>query len=100
LEPEAENTALSRADVELVACRWVCLLHLTVIIAFKLISFIYHRAMVWGGTLITPQALEWGISINKSATSMNWGILLQGFGGIFAVPLVEAYGRYVEFSLG
>jgi MFS family permease len=25
---------------------------------------------------------------------MNWGILLQGFGGIFAVPLIEAYGRY------
>lgn len=50
--------------------------------------------MVWGGTLVTPQAMEWGISVNKSATSMNYGILLQGFGGIFAVPLIEAYGRY------
>ncbi|CAI7593225.1 hypothetical protein N7533_011483 [Penicillium manginii] len=57
-------------------------------------SLLADGAMVWGGTLITPQALEWGISINKSATSMNWGILLQGFGGIFAVPLVEAYGRF------
>lgn len=25
---------------------------------------------------------------------MNYGILLQGFGGIFVVPLVEAYGRW------
>jgi hypothetical protein len=24
---------------------------------------------------------------------MNYGILLQGFGGIFAVPLIETYGR-------
>ena len=51
------------------------------------------RAMVWGSTLITEQAMDWGISITHSATSMNYGILLQGFGGIFAVPLIEAYGR-------
>jgi hypothetical protein len=49
--------------------------------------------MVWGGTLVTPQAMEWGISITHSATSMNYGILLQGFGGMLAVPLIEAYGR-------
>jgi hypothetical protein len=52
-----------------------------------------RRAMVWGSTLITEQAMDWGISITHSATSMNYGILLQGFGGIFAVPLIEAYGR-------
>jgi hypothetical protein len=51
------------------------------------------RAMVWGGTLVTPQAMEWDISITHSATSMNYGILLQGFGGMLAVPLIEAYGR-------
>jgi hypothetical protein len=51
--------------------------------------------MVWGGTLVTPQAMEWGISVTHSATSMNYGILLQGFGGMFAVPLIEAYGRLV-----
>ncbi|KAJ5112056.1 hypothetical protein N7532_000101 [Penicillium argentinense] len=62
-------------------------------IALMSSSLLADGAMVWGGTLITPQALEWGISINKSATSMNYGILLQGFGGIFAVPLIEAYGR-------
>lgn len=49
--------------------------------------------MVWGSTLITPQAIEWSVSITHSATSMNYGILLQGFGGILAVPLIEAYGR-------
>lgn len=63
-------------------------------IALMSSSLLADGAMVWGGTLITPQAMEWGISINKSATSMNYGILLQGFGGIFAVPLIEAYGRF------
>jgi hypothetical protein len=53
----------------------------------------FSSAMVWGSTLITQQAIDWNITVNHSATSMNWGILLQGFGGIFAVPLIEAYGR-------
>lgn len=39
------------------------------------------------------QAVDWDVSMAQSATSMNYGILLQGFGGIFAVPLIEAYGR-------
>lgn len=51
-------------------------------------------AMTWGATLIVPQAVEWGITTTHSATSMNYGILLQGFGGILAVPFIEAYGRY------
>lgn len=49
--------------------------------------------MTWGATLIVPQAIEWQITIPKSATSLNYGILLQGFGGIFAVPFIDAYGR-------
>jgi hypothetical protein len=53
-----------------------------------------NSGMTWGASLIVPQAFEWGIPITKSATSLNYGILLQGFGGIFAVPLIEAYGRY------
>lgn len=51
-------------------------------------------AMTWGATMVVPQALEWKISTTHSATSMNYGILLQGFGGIFAVPFIEAYGRF------
>jgi hypothetical protein len=51
--------------------------------------------MTWGATLIVTQAEDWGVSINYSSTSMNYGILLQGFGGIFAVPFIEAYGRYL-----
>ncbi|RHZ70725.1 hypothetical protein CDV55_106914 [Aspergillus turcosus] len=38
-------------------------------------------------------ALEWGVSVDHSATSMNYGILLQGVGGLIAIPLIEAYGR-------
>lgn len=49
--------------------------------------------MVWGSTLVTQQAIDWNIAVNHSATSMNYGILLQGFGGVVAVPLIEAYGR-------
>jgi hypothetical protein len=51
--------------------------------------------MTWGATLIVPQALEWEVSVDHSATSMNYGILLQGVGGLIAIPLIEAYGRYV-----
>lgn len=50
--------------------------------------------MTWGATLIVAQAEDWGVSVNHSSTSMNYGILLQGFGGIFAVPFIEAYGRW------
>ncbi|KGO67500.1 Major facilitator superfamily domain, general substrate transporter [Penicillium italicum] len=56
-------------------------------------SLLADGAMVWGGTLVTEQAMDWNMSTAHSATSMNYGILLQGFGGIFAVPLIEAYGR-------
>ncbi|OJJ43677.1 hypothetical protein ASPZODRAFT_136137 [Penicilliopsis zonata CBS 506.65] len=56
-------------------------------------SLLADGAMTWGATLITYQAEEWDISVSHSATSMNYGILLQGFGGIFAVPFIEAYGR-------
>ncbi|CAI7637568.1 unnamed protein product [Penicillium bialowiezense] len=58
-------------------------------------SLLADGAMVWGGTLVTDQAMDWGVSVTHSATSMNYGILLQGFGGIFAVPLIEAYGRNI-----
>ncbi|KAJ6150738.1 hypothetical protein N7470_007332 [Penicillium chermesinum] len=57
-------------------------------------SLLADGAMVWGSTLVTQQAMDWNITVNHSATSMNYGILLQGFGGILAVPLIEAYGRY------
>lgn len=52
-----------------------------------------HRGMTWGSTLIVDQATEWGISVDKSATSMNYGMLLQGIGGLIAIPLIEAFGR-------
>ncbi|PYI32135.1 polyamine transporter [Aspergillus indologenus CBS 114.80] len=56
-------------------------------------SILADGGMTWGATLIVPQALEWGISVNKSATTMNYGMLLQGVGGLMAIPLIEAYGR-------
>ena len=51
--------------------------------------------MTWGATLVVPQAMEWKTSITHSATSLDYGILLQGFGGIIAVPFMNAYGRSV-----
>lgn len=55
--------------------------------------------MTWGATLIVPQAMEWGISVDYSATSMNYGMLLQGVGGLMAIPLIEAFGRCVFLLL-
>jgi hypothetical protein len=54
---------------------------------------VVYRGMTWGATLVVTQALQWNITVSHSATSLNYGILLQGFGGIVAVPLIEAYGR-------
>ncbi|KAL1965295.1 hypothetical protein VTN77DRAFT_5897 [Rasamsonia byssochlamydoides] len=56
-------------------------------------SLLADGAMTWGATLVATQAMDWKTSVTHSATSMNYGILLQGFGGVFAVPLIEAYGR-------
>ncbi|EXJ61901.1 hypothetical protein A1O7_02332 [Cladophialophora yegresii CBS 114405] len=56
-------------------------------------SILADGGMTWGATLVVPQAFEWNTSINHSATSLNYGILLQGFGGIIAVPFIDAYGR-------
>ncbi|ETI19831.1 hypothetical protein G647_08845 [Cladophialophora carrionii CBS 160.54] len=56
-------------------------------------SILADGGMTWGATLVVPQAFEWNTSINHSATSLNYGILLQGFGGIMAVPFINAYGR-------
>ncbi|KIW86782.1 uncharacterized protein Z519_12568 [Cladophialophora bantiana CBS 173.52] len=56
-------------------------------------SILADGGMTWGATLVAPQAFEWHTSITHSATSLNYGILLQGFGGIFAVPFIDAYGR-------
>ncbi|KAJ6035779.1 hypothetical protein N7540_000058 [Penicillium herquei] len=57
-------------------------------------SLLADGAMVWGSTLVSEQAIDWNTTATHAATSMNYGILLQGFGGIFAVPLIEAYGRF------
>ncbi|GIC90468.1 putative MFS transporter [Aspergillus udagawae] len=64
-----------------------------VFIALMSSSILADGGMTWGATLIVPQALEWGVSVDHSATSMNYGILLQGVGGLIAIPLIEAYGR-------
>ncbi|KAL4756149.1 putative MFS transporter [Aspergillus foveolatus] len=56
-------------------------------------SILADGGMVWGATLIVEQALDWGISVDKAATTMNYGLLLQGIGGLMAIPLIEAYGR-------
>ncbi|GFF52093.1 hypothetical protein IFM46972_09453 [Aspergillus udagawae] len=66
---------------------------LLVFIALMSSSILADGGMTWGATLIVPQALEWEVSVDHSATSMNYGILLQGVGGLIAIPLIEAYGR-------
>lgn len=58
-------------------------------------SILCDGGMTWGASLFVANATEWHIPMSLSTTSANYGILLQGFGGIFGVPLIEHYGRYV-----
>jgi MFS family permease len=37
--------------------------------------------------------LSFGVSVQKSANSISGGLFLQGVGGIFAVPLIQRFGR-------
>ncbi|KIX06274.1 uncharacterized protein Z518_04249 [Rhinocladiella mackenziei CBS 650.93] len=64
-----------------------------VFIALMSSSILADGGMTWGATLVVPQAIEWNTSVTHSATSLNYGILLQGIGGIIAVPFIDAYGR-------
>ncbi|KAH6664072.1 putative MFS transporter [Halenospora varia] len=66
----------------------------SVFLALMSSSILCDGGMTWGATLFVAQTFEWHISIPTSSTSMNYGILLQGFGGVFAVPFIEHFGRY------
>jgi hypothetical protein len=83
-----EATFVSCTDVQQHSRGWVRLY-----LARFMNSDLGTSAMTWGSTLVAPQAIEWHTSIEHSATSLNYGILLQGFGGIIAVPFIDAYGR-------
>lgn len=68
----------------------------TLFVALMSSSIICDGGMTWGASLFVANVIEWDIPMSLSTTSANYGILLQGFGGIFAVPLIEHYGRYVR----
>jgi hypothetical protein len=70
----------------------------TVFFALMTSSILCDGGMTWGASLFVAQAEEWHISLTRSSTSINWGILLQGFGGVLVVPLMEYCGRYLAFS--
>lgn len=57
-------------------------------------SILCDGGMTWGVSLFVDQTFEWDISMAKSSTSINYGILMQGIGGVIAVPFIESYGRY------
>lgn len=67
----------------------------TLLVALFVVTDQGYSGMTWGATLIVPQALEWRIPITHSAHSLNYGILLQGIGGVLFMPLIDAFGRYV-----
>ncbi|ETN36834.1 uncharacterized protein HMPREF1541_07821 [Cyphellophora europaea CBS 101466] len=56
-------------------------------------SILCDGGMTWGATLVIPQSIEWHLTPQRVATSLNYGILLQGVGGVLAVPLMDAFGR-------
>jgi len=65
----------------------------SVFLALMSSSILCDGGMTWGASLFVAQTFEWDISMSLSTTSVNYGILLQGFGGVFAVPFIEHYGR-------
>ncbi|KAI9739730.1 MAG: hypothetical protein M1834_006449 [Cirrosporium novae-zelandiae] len=64
-----------------------------VLLALILPSLLGDAGMAWGATLFEAQAETWNISVSKASTSLNWGIFLQGPGGLLIVPLIQRYGR-------
>lgn len=49
--------------------------------------------MTYGTVLFAAQAETFGVSIQRSANSITGALFLQGVGGIFAVPLIQRFGR-------
>lgn len=57
-------------------------------------SLLCGGGITWGASLFVAQSIEWKITLSKSSTSSNWGLLLNGLGGVIAVPFIESFGRY------
>jgi len=67
----------------------------SVFFALMTSSILCDGGMTWGASLFVLQSFQWDIPMSLSTTSVNYGILLQGFGGVFAVPFMQTFGRYV-----
>jgi MFS family permease len=74
--------------------RYIHLAHPPFLSALMSSSILCDGGMTWGASLFVAQTFEWNISMTKSTTSVNWGLLMQGLGGVFAVPFIEHFGRY------
>ena len=84
-----EKNGVRGVDVQLDSLRWVCLNRRQSTPA--LIQ--WNSGLTWGNTLIVPQAIEWNISVPKSANSITYGVLLAGIGGVLFTPLINTFGR-------
>jgi MFS family permease len=49
--------------------------------------------MTYGSVVFQAQAATFKMSVAATANSISGGLFLQGPGGLFAVPLVQRYGR-------
>lgn len=65
-----------------------------VFIALMSSSILCDGGVAWGASLFVAQALEWNISVARSSTSINYGLLMNGLGGVIAVPFIESFGRF------
>lgn len=66
----------------------------SVFLALMSSSLLCDGGITWGASLFVAQSMEWEITLAKSSTSINWGLLLNGLGGVIAVPFIESFGRY------
>lgn len=47
----------------------------------------------WGFVLYEQQSITFNMSVADTSQSISGGIFLQGVGGLFAVPLIQRFGR-------
>ena len=64
-----------------------------VLLSLLLASLLTDFGMTFGSVVFVQQAMTFNLSVPAMANSISGGLFLQGPGGLFAVPLIQRYGR-------
>jgi MFS family permease len=64
-----------------------------VLLSLLLAALLTDFGMTYGSVVFNQQAETFHLSVPATANSISGGLFLQGPGGLFAVPLIQRYGR-------